>query len=150
MNNRLLIVIVSALMIVILTGCTNLEYDKYSHDYNKVSEISTIELAILDAYHNSGSKNKFKKEAKKLVKDLDKTKMKTKEGKDILNVYLERAEYLVDILVESWNKGVIPNTEDKKIVQLEANLEDKMNKFDEKIEELKVESGLYEMLEELK
>lgn len=76
--------------------------------------------------------------------------MKTKEGKDILNVYIERAEYLVDILVESWNKGVIPNTEDKKIVQLEANLEDKMNKFDEKIEELKVESGFYEMLEELK
>lgn len=99
MNNRLLIVIVSALMIVILTGCRNLEYDKYSYDYNKVSEISKIELAISDAYHNSGSKNKFKKEAKKLVKNLDKTKMKTKEGKDILNVYLERAEYLVDILV---------------------------------------------------
>lgn len=127
-------------MVTILTGYTNLEYDKYSNDYNKIREISTTELAISDAYHNSGSKNKFKKEAKKILKDLEKTKMKTKEGKDVLNVYLERAEYLVDILVESWNKGVIPNTEDKKIVQLEADLEDKMNKLEEKIEELKVES----------
>lgn len=77
-------------------------------------------------------------------------KMKTKEGKEVLNAYVEISECLVDAIVDNWNKGVLQGEGDKKLIQLEDNLKDKMNKFEEKIEELKVESGFYETLEELK
>lgn len=137
-------------MTLTLIGCTNSNANSYSYDYNKVSEISTTSLAISDAYANSRSKSKFKKEAKKIVKDLKKTKMKTKEGKEVLNTYVEISECLVDTIVDNWNKGVLQGEGDKKLIQLEDNLKDKMNKFEEKIEELKVESGFYETLEELK
>ena len=76
--------------------------------------------------------------------------MKTKEGKEVLNAYVEISECLVDTIVDNWNKGVLQGEGDKKLIQLEDNLKDKMNKFEEKIEELKVESGFYEILEELK
>ena len=91
-----------------------------------------------------------KKESKKIVKDLKKTNMKTKEGKDVLNAYVEISECLVETIVDNWNKGILQGTGDEKLIQLEANLKDKTEKFSEKIEDLKVESGLYEMLEELK
>ena len=76
--------------------------------------------------------------------------MKTKEGKDVLNAYVEISECLVETIVDNWNKGILQGTGDEKLIQLEANLKDKTEKFSEKIEDLKVESGLYEMLEELK
>lgn len=149
-NKKILILAITILMTLTLIGCTNSNANSYSYDYNKVSEISTTSLAISDAYANSRSKSKFKKEAKKIVKDLKKTKMKTKEGKEVLNTYVEISECLVDTIVDNWNKGVLQGEGDKKLIQLEDNLKDKMNKFEEKIEELKVESGFYETLEELK
>lgn len=149
-NKKILILAITILMILTLIGCTNSNANSYSYDYNKVSEISTTILAISDAYANSRSKSKFKKEAKKIVKDLKKMKMKTKEGKEVLNAYVEISECLVDAIVDNWNKGVLQGEGDKKLIQLEDNLKDKMNKFEEKIEELKVESGFYETLEELK
>ncbi|WP_122641088.1 hypothetical protein [Romboutsia sp. Marseille-P6047] len=151
-NKNVFTIIVTTIMIAMITGCTNtsMSSSTYSDDYNKVSEISTTSLAISDAYDNSGSKSEFKKEAKKIIKDLEKTKMKTKEGKEVLNAYVEISECLVDTIVDNWNKGVLQVTGDKKLIQLEAKLKEKIYKFDEKIEELKVESGFYEMLEELK
>ncbi|HBH3146742.1 TPA: hypothetical protein KSJ15_000950 [Clostridioides difficile] len=149
-NKKILTLAITILMILTLIGCTNSNANSYSYDYNKVSEISTTILAISDAYANSRSKSKFKKEAKKIVKDLKKMKMKTKEGKEVLNAYVEISECLVDAIVDNWNKGVLQGEGDKKLIQLEDNLKDKMNKFEEKIEELKVESGFYETLEELK
>lgn len=149
-NKKILTLAITILMTLTLIGCTNSNANSYSYDYNKVSEISTTSLAISDAYANSRSKSKFKKEAKKIVKDLKKTKMKTKEGKEVLNAYVEISECLVDTIVDNWNKEVLQGEGDKKLIQLEDNLKDKMNKFEEKIEELKVESSFYETLEELK
>ena len=63
-----------SLMFTLLVGCSSVK--EYSYDYNKISEISTISLAISDAYNNSSRKSDFKKESKKIIKDLQKTKMK--------------------------------------------------------------------------
>lgn len=152
MKSKKVVIIVAVIILLIAIGSqsTRSSANAYSEDYNKISEISTTSLAISDAYSNASGKRNFKKEANKVVRDLGKTKMKTKEGKDVLKAYVEISESLVDTIVDSWNKGVLQGTGDKKIIELEANLKDKMNKFDEKIEELKIESGFYDGLEQLK
>ncbi len=147
-NRKILTIVITTIMLTILVGCSN--SSAYSEDYNNMREINTVSLEISDTYSKSDSKSQFKKESKKIMKDLEKTKMRTKEGKDLLKAYVEISKYLIDTILDNWNKGILQGMEDKKLIQLEANLEDKMNKFEEKIEELKVESGFYEMLEELK
>ena len=84
-NKKVLTILIMSLMFTLLVGCSSVK--EYSYDYNKISEISTISLAISDAYNNSSRKSDFKKESKKIIKDLQKTKMKTKEGKDVLKAY---------------------------------------------------------------
>ena len=74
-----------SLMFTLLVGCSSVK--EYSYDYNKISEISTISLAISDAYNNSSRKSDFKKESKKIIKDLQKTKMKTKREICIYYIY---------------------------------------------------------------
>ena len=132
-NKKVLTILIMSLMFTLLVGCSSVK--EYSYDYNKISEISTISLAISDAYNNSSRKSDFKKESKKIIKDLQKTKMKTKEGKDIL---------------DNWNKNKLNASAKRKLLKLSENLKDKLEKFEEKIEELKVESGFYETLEQLK
>ena len=75
-NKKVLTILIMSLMFTLLVGCSSVK--EYSYDYNKISEISTISLAISDAYNNSSRKSDFKKESKKIIKDLQKTKMKTK------------------------------------------------------------------------
>lgn len=149
-NKKILILMISIIVSITTIGCTSSNANSYSNDYNKVSEMSKTSLEISDAYSNSESKGDFKKESKRIIKDLKKTKMKTKEGKEVLNAYIDISEYIVDIILDNWNKGLLQFTGDNKIVQLEDNLKNKINMFDEKIETLKVESGFYDVLEELK
>ena len=73
-NKKVLTILIMSLMFTLLVGCSSVK--EYSYDYNKISEISTISLAISDAYNNSSRKSDFKKESKKIIKDLQKTKMK--------------------------------------------------------------------------
>ena len=147
-NKKILSILIMSVMFTLLVGCTNL--NKYSYDCNKVSEISTTSLAISDAYYNSNSKSKFKKESKKIIKDLEKIKMKTKEGKDVLKAYVKISKGLIDNLLDNWNKNTLDSINNEKLSKLQQNLNEKLEKFDEKIEELKVESGFYETLEQLK
>ncbi len=71
-NKKVLTILIMSLMFTLLVGCSSVK--EYSYDYNKISEISTISLAISDAYNNSSRKSDFKKESKKIIKDLQKQK----------------------------------------------------------------------------
>lgn len=147
-NKKVLTILIMSVMVTLLVGCNSL--NKYSYDYSKISEISTTSLAISDAYSNSSSKSSFKKHSKKIIKDVEKIKMKTKEGKDVLNAYVKISKALIDNVLDNWNKNTLNSTSNEKLLKLQHNLNDKLEKFDEKIEELKVESGFYETLEQLK
>ena len=145
-NKKVLTILIMSLMFTLLVGCVK----EYSYDYNKISEISTISLAISDAYNNSSRKSDFKKESKKIIKDLQKTKMKTKEGKDVLKAYGKISKAMRELILDNWNKNKLNASAKRKLLKLSENLKDKLEKFEEKIEELKVESGFYETLEQLK
>ena len=93
---------------------------------------------------------KMAKEEKKIIKDLQKTKMKTKEGKDVLKAYGKISKAMRELILDNWNKNKLNASAKRKLLKLSENLKDKLEKFEEKIEELKVESGFYETLEQLK
>ena len=147
-NKKVLTILIMSLMFTLLVGCSSVK--EYSYDYNKISEISTISLAISDAYNNSSRKSDFKKESKKIIKDLQKTKMKIKEGKDVLKAYGKISKAMRELILDNWNKNKLNASAKRKLLKLSENLKDKLEKFEEKIEELKVESGFYETLEQLK
>ena len=138
-NKKVLTILIMSLMFTLLVGCSSVK--EYSYDYNKISEISTISLAISDAYNNSSRKSDFKKESKKIIKDLQKTKMKT---------YGKISKAMRELILDNWNKNKLNASAKRKLLKLSENLKDKLEKFEEKIEELKVESGFYETLEQLK
>ena len=48
-NKKVLTILIMSLMFTLLVGCSSVK--EYSYDYNKISEISTISLAISDAYN---------------------------------------------------------------------------------------------------
>ena len=137
-NKKVLTILIMSLMFTLLVGCSSVK--EYSYDYNKISEISTISLAISDAYNNSSRKSEFKKE----------TKMKRKEGKDVLKAYGKISKAMRELILDNWNKNKLNASAKRKLLKLSENLKDKLEKFEEKIEELKVESGFYETLEQLK
>ena len=143
-----IVILLGMIFSLLLVGCSSVK--EYSYDYNKISEISTISLAISDAYNNSSRKSDFKKESKKIIKDLQKTKMKTKEGKDVLKAYGKISKAMRELILDNWNKNKLNASAKRKLLKLSENLKDKLEKFEEKIEELKVESGFYETLEQLK
>ena len=132
MNKKVLIILVISIMSIIVVGCTSI--NKYTYDYNKMIDISFTIAEISDTYVNSRSKNDFKKEMKKKIKNIEKIKMKTKEGKDVKKAYIKILKASVDNIVDNWNKYSIPSN--KKVLKLQDNLNDKIEKFDEKIEEL--------------
>lgn len=148
MNRKVIFILIISIITTLLVGCNSL--NKYSYDYNKISEISTISIEIGDTYYNSSRKSNFKKESKKIVKRLEKTKMKTKEGKDVLKAYVKISKSLINNILDNWNQNPLNSLKNKKTQKLEENLKYKLDKFDEKIEELKVKSGFYETLEQLK
>mgnify|MGYP000480973943 CR=1 FL=1 len=131
-NKKVLTILIMSLMFTLLVGCSSVK--EYSYDYNKISEISTISLAM----------------SKKIIKDLQKTKMKTKEGKDVLKAYGKISKAMRELILDNWNKNKLNASAKRKLLKLSENLKDKLEKFEEKIEELKVESGFYETLEQLK
>ena len=45
-NKKVLTILIMSLMFTLLVGCSSVK--EYSYDYNKISEISTISLAISD------------------------------------------------------------------------------------------------------
>ncbi len=132
MNKKVLIILVISIMSIIVVGCTSI--NKYTYDYNKMIDISFTIAEISDTYVNSRSKNDFKKEMKKKIKNIEKIKMKTKEGKDVKKAYIKILKASVDNIVDNWNKYSIPSN--KKVLKLQDDLNDKIEKFDEKIEEL--------------
>lgn len=151
MNKKIQIVLIAFIISTTLVGCSNA--NKYSNDYDKISDISVSNIAISQAYLNSSSKSEFKKEAKKIIKDLKNTNMMTEEGKDLLKTYIEISQCMTDTILENWNELYLnPDILDKnkEFSALKSDLEQKMDKFGDKIEELKIESGFYEMLEEAK
>ena len=133
-NKKVLTILIMSLMFTLLVGCSSVK--EYSYDYNKISEISTISLAISDAYNNSSRKSDFKKESKKIIKDLQKTKMKTKEGKDVLKAYGKISKAMRELILANWNKNKLNASAKRKLLKLSENLKDKLEKFEEKIEEL--------------
>ena len=146
-NKKVLTILIMSLMFTLLVGCSSVK--EYSYDYNKISEISTISLAISDAYNNSSRKSDFKKESKKIIKDLQKQN-ENKEGKDVLKAYGKISKAMRELILDNWNKNKLNASAKRKLLKLSENLKDKLEKFEEKIEELKVESGFYETLEQLK
>ena len=62
-NKKTLVLVITILMSFTLTGC--ISSNSYSHDYNKVSEISTTILYISDAYYNSDGKKRIKEDSKR-------------------------------------------------------------------------------------
>ena len=54
-NKKVLTILIMSLMFTLLVGCSSVK--EYSYDYNKISEISTISLAISYAYNNTNRKS---------------------------------------------------------------------------------------------
>ena len=79
-----------------------------------------------------------------------KTKMKTKDWKDVLKAYGKISKAMRELILDNWNKNKLNASAKRKLLKLSENLKDKLEKIEEKIEELKVESGFYETLEQLK
>ena len=121
-NKKVLTILIMSLMFTLLVGCVK----EYSYDYNKISEISTISLAISDAYNNSSRKSDFKKESKKIIKDLQKTKMKTKEGKDVLKAYGKISKAMRELILDNWNKNKLNASAKRKLLKLSENLKDRL------------------------
>ena len=55
-----------------------------------------------------------------------------------------------ELILDNWNKNKLNASAKRKLLKLSEHLKDKLEKFEETIEELKVESGFYETLEQLK
>ena len=141
MNKKIALIVTLLLSIFILVGCPNTE-EKYEYDQNHLKKTSNLNKLVEDTYskvrklETEDNIRSFGDYCDKIVKEAKKIKVKTKEGKALKKVYIEKIEYSKVYLMNNWNDTSKPLMYDKGLGEINKKLSKLSNQFLNKKDEL--------------
>jgi hypothetical protein len=127
--------------IFLLAGCTDKE-EKYKYDQNNLQKIINLNKLVEDTYSKVrksdevDTRSKFGDYCDKIVKEAKKINVKTKEGKALKEVYIEKIEYSKEYLMNNWNDTSKPLMYDQGLGDIDGKLSKLANQFLNKKEEV--------------
>ncbi|MDB0440329.1 hypothetical protein C4R89_12380 [Clostridioides difficile] len=141
MKKKIILLITIIMSIFMLVGCTN-KKEAYTKDQENLQKIIELNKLVEDTYSQVREVEtdkvikEFETYCDKIVKEAKKIDVKTKEGKAVKDVYIERIEYSIGYLINNWNDTSKPLINDQGLFDIDSKLSKLVNQFLNKKEEV--------------